>query len=73
MSAQPDGQINDKTLIPLSVMAGVVIILIPLVAWAVRLEGKVESKVPKEQYIQDMADLKSDLRSIKTHFHIKEE
>ena len=73
------GEISDKTRITLGFGAAIIMVLIPLVAWAVRLELSNSSKVSKEQYIQDIAEIKQgidrlqwDAKTIKRHLKIKD-
>lgn len=72
-----EAQINEDTSVPLRFVfalvgcsAAVLAVTCGLVLWGARLEAAVATKVPKEQYIQDMVEMKADVKAIKRHLKI---
>ena len=72
-------QIDDDTKVPLKwvyglvgVAATVTMVAGGLVLWGARLEAKTNEKVDRIDYVQDIAQVKSDLRAIKNKLSIKD-
>lgn len=67
-----EAELSEKTRVPLGVVVGAFILIIPLIAWALRVEWSVSTKVDREQYISDMVELKKDVKDLKRHFKVRE-
>ena len=65
-------EINEDTKVPLKAAIASFFVLMAAVAWGLRLEWNVGTKVAKEAYVEDMNELKSDVKAIKKHLKIKD-
>ena len=62
--------ISEASKITIGAAVAIMLVVIGLVAWGVRLEGAVNEKVPRIQYVEDMSGIKNDLKSIKKALNI---
>lgn len=67
-----NSEVTEDTRIPIKAVIGLVMVLIPLTAWLLRVEWTVGTKVDKEQYAENMNEIRNDLKAIKNHLKIKE-
>lgn len=70
--------LSDKTKVPLGWIFGLIgcsftILMVAggLVLWGARLEAKTEGKVDKLDYVQDVAEIKRDLKDVKRALKIE--
>lgn len=64
--------ISEASKITLGAAVAIMLVVITLVGWGVRLEGAVDSKVTKIQYVEDMSAVRNDLKAIKKALKIDE-
>lgn len=64
-------EISEGSKLTLSAVVATCMLVATLVAWGARVEFGIQTKVPKEQYFEDMNVIKEDLRDIKKALNIK--
>jgi len=65
-------EVTEETRIPIKAVLAIIAVLIPLTAWALRVEWSVGTKVDKEQYVTDMSEIKNDLKALKKHLKVRD-
>lgn len=63
---QPSTTLTEKTKITLGAAAAIGIFLGTLLVWAIRAESALNSKVDKLSYIEDITEIKADLKVIRS-------